>query len=277
MSQSKQVPEYIFKVKTKEAHVIKLLGELLSNTIHPKHAPFKINEQGIFLTQADPGEEQLIDICLNKENFQFYRCTKSLSFSVNSNILFKMLRSIKKKDSITLFITEAEPLKLGFCVEQADENPKTNTTICITYNRPEQYELPSNYDNPVIMTSKEFQKMKNLTSIAKTVKVTSKPGYIRFFCEGGHLLSRELVCGDENESPDCEPNIQNFTTNYITGLAKCAAASQNGNIYIFNSPTEPMKIKMRAGNLGDLTIYIKSKEMVEWEGDPPKETEQESE
>ena len=39
--------EYIFRAKTKEAFVIKLLGELLGNTI--KNAPINITDKGIHL------------------------------------------------------------------------------------------------------------------------------------------------------------------------------------------------------------------------------------
>ena len=36
-----------------------------------------------------------------------------------------MLKTIKKKDTITIFITEAEPLRLGITVEQATEKNKS--------------------------------------------------------------------------------------------------------------------------------------------------------
>lgn len=263
MSQSNQ--EYIFKVKTKEAFVIKLLGELLCNTT--SFAPFRINDQGIILTQTDEKEEQLIDIRLEKENFQYYKCNKNLNFNVNSKNLHILLKAIKKKDCVTLYITEAEPLKLGICVEQADENNKSVNTICINYSRPEEYSLPTGYDNPVIMSSKEFQKMKTLTAISKVLKVTSKPGYIKFFCDGGALYSRELILGDETEVEHVEPYIQHFSTHHITGLTKCAAAGVDGNINIYIHSSLPMKIKMRAGKLGYLTVYIKSHEMIDEEYD----------
>ena len=255
-------PDYIFKVKTKEAYVIKILGELLSNTI--KFAPIRVTERGISLTQSDAKMEQLIDIMLYKENFNHFKCAEPLSFIVNSTYLYKMLKSIKKKDSVSLYITREEPLKLCICVEKQDENNKTTTTIGITQNRPEIFTLPEGYENPVIMSTKEFQNMKNLHPIGRIVRVTSKPGYIKFFSDGGDLFSRDIVIGDENES-DSEPYIQHFNTNHLTGLTKCANASQSGNIQIFVQQALPLKIKMRAGNLGDLTILIKSREMIEWE------------
>lgn len=259
--------DYIFKVKTNEAYVIKILGELLSNTI--KYAPIKVTERGISLTQVTQTEnkmEQLIDIMLYKENFNQYqfKSAEPLSFIINSSYLYKMLKAIKKKDKVTLYITRDDPLKLGIAVEKQDENNITTTTIGITQNRPEVFTLPDGYENPVIMTTKEFQNMKNLHPIGKIVRVTAKPGYLKFFCDGGELFSRNIIVGDEDESQE-EPSIQHFNTHHLTGLTKCAGASQNGHIQIFVQPTLPLKIMMKAGNLGDLTVYIKSREMIEWE------------
>jgi DNA polymerase III sliding clamp (beta) subunit (PCNA family) len=263
--------DYIFKIKTKEAYVIKILGELLNNTI--QWAPLHVNEQGISLMQADDNFEQLIDLMLYKEHFPKYKCNKPLSFLVNSEYLYKMLKNIRKKNHVTLYVTRAEPNKLGISVESSEDNNQTITTIGITESRHEVFKRPQGYENPVIMSPKEFQNMKTLHTIGRTVRVTSKPGFIKFFCDGDQVCSRELVVGDESENRDAEPHIQHYNTNHLTGLTKCAGLAQQSNIQIYIQPALPMKIKMRAGSLGDLTIYIKSKEMLELEEEEVKEAE----
>ena len=52
--------------------------------------------------------------------------SKKIYIGINLNHFHKMLKSIKKKDSITLFINNdnEDELKLGICVEQSDENNK---------------------------------------------------------------------------------------------------------------------------------------------------------
>jgi proliferating cell nuclear antigen PCNA len=260
--------DFIFKAKTKEAFVIKILGELVSSIL--KFASFRINEKGIFLLQPDNLKHQMIEISLLKEYFASYKCSQSISFSVNASHLYKMLKAIKKKDGITLFISNDtdDDLKLGICVEQTDENNKVLTYIPINDTRIEDIEVPTNYENPIIMTSKEFQKLKNLHIISPVMVVTSKPEFIKFFCDGGSIYSRELVIGNENDEDNKHIDItykQTFWTQYITRLTKCAG--QSGNVQVFVHELNGMKIKMKAGGLGEVTIYIKSKEIIEDEED----------
>lgn len=262
---SEQPPaNYIFRAKTKDAFVIKVLSELLDNALI-KWAPFCIDSEGIHLKQADANNHQLICFTLKRNNFTGgYRCTKPLNFLVNSNLFYKMLKSIRKKEMITLYIKDDDTCKLGICVEASEENNKTNTHIRIIEHQPVVFREPEGYPNPTIVTNKEFQKMKNLHNISKNMQVTCPyPGLIKFFCDGQDVYQREVVLGSEQRQDDFkdeefEEYCQNFNTNYITGLTKCA--NQSPSVQIFVHKNLPLKIEMKAGTLGDLSVYIKSKE-----------------
>jgi proliferating cell nuclear antigen PCNA len=258
---------YIFKAKTKEAFVIKIIGELLANTL--RFSQFLINEKGIFLIQPDSKKEQLIDLALYKENFNIFKCSRPILFYVNSGNLYKMLKSIKKKDSVTMFIEENtdDNLKLGICVEQ-EENNRVTTFIRINYYQPEEFDIPTGYDSPIIMNNKEFHKLKNLHNFSKTLWVIAKADFIKFYCDGGDLYYREVTIGNENNEETINFNKEykySFNTSYITGLTKCAG--QSGNVQVFVHDDLPLKIKLKAGNLGDISIFIKSKEMIQDEAD----------
>ena len=254
---------YIFKAKTREAFVVKILGELLNNTL--SMSPFRINEKGIFLLQSDGKNHQMIDIALYRDRFMSYHCEYPINFNVNSSHLYKMLKNIRKKDGITLFITEQDTLKLGICVENEDNN-RVVTYIRITPTQLTTIDKPEEYENPIIMTSKEFQKMKTLHNLSQIMTVTYKPQYINFFCDAGELYSRSVSIGtNTNEEENSLEKVykQDFYTSYITSLTKCAG--QSGIVQVYVHEDYGMKIKMNAGNIGDITIYIKSKEMIDEE------------
>jgi proliferating cell nuclear antigen PCNA len=258
---------YIFKAKTREAFVVKILGELLNNTL--SMSPFRINDKGIFLLQSDGKNHQMIDISLFRDKFNDYVCSRPINFNVNSSHLYRMLKNIRKKDGITLFITEPEkpsdPLKLGICVEN-DENNKVVTYIRITPTQLTTIDKPEEYENPIIMTSKEFQKMKTLHNLSQVMTVSYKPQYINFFCDAGELYSRSVSIGNNSSEDDIKTEKQykqEYYTSYITSLTKCAG--QSGIVQVYVHEDCGMKIKMNAGNIGDITVYIKSKEMIDSE------------
>ena len=261
---------YLFRAKTKEsdAFVIKVLGELISNVV--KWAPFTVNEKGISLNQRDERNEQWIEVFLNKENFHVFKCDQPINFLVNSMTFYKMLKTIKKKDTINIFITADDPLRLGITVEQATEKNKVTTYIKISYNRPEDIQLGNDmmsYAKPLIISSKEFQKMKILHAISKEIKLFSNNGELKFLCDAGEIYSRELIINTEDDDEtDSLPNNyeQTYNTQCITQLTKCAGQSGN-TVHLFIQRELPLKIRMRSGNLGEMIIYIKSKEMLELE------------
>lgn len=265
-SSNTESTNYIFRAKTKEAYVIKVLSELIYN-MNMTWAPFRVDSDGVHLCQvshqAEAVNSQLIAFTLKREEFYQYKTTRPLAFLVSTGHFYRMLKSIKKKDTITLFIRDDDSCKLGICVETSDENNKTNTHIRITYNQPQIYKEPTGYPSPTIVSNKEFQKMKNLHNMAKEMEVTCPyPGLIKFFCDGNQICEREVVLGSENhddyKDDEVEEYKQTFNTNHITGLTKCA--NQSPTVQIFAHKDLPLKIKMKAGNLGELTVYVKSNE-----------------
>lgn len=262
---------YILKARTKEGFIIKVLGEYLSN--RHKYPCFHCSDKGIFLKATDPSSEVLDDLNLPKENFTTFKCPAPKSFMVNSSHFYKLLKSVKKKDSITLLIEESRPMELGVCVEQADETNKVTTYIKITYVHTDDFDLPTDYDQPIIISSKEFQKLKTLYPIGPDMQISIYDNsVIKFYCDNNHLFNREVVIGDDTDYQDKKTSqkpvyCHNFTTKHITLLTKCAGQSVPGNIQIFYHDKLPLHIKMRAGNLGVLSVYIKSKEIIEDEKD----------
>ena len=128
----------IFKAKSQEAYCIKILAELLSNNI--KTGCFVIDETGIYLCMMDSHRSILIDLFLKADNFSIYKFNnKKMHLGINLNHLHKMIKSVKKKDSIELFIDDKSPNDLAIKVI-----PKENNRITISYIKIQNVQ---NHDN----------------------------------------------------------------------------------------------------------------------------------
>ena len=90
----------IFKAKTGEAYHLKVLAELLTNNL--KTGCFELHKDGIALRQMDAHRRCLVDLNLQSENFSLYKYKRNsrMFVGINLNHFHKMLKSVKKKDSL---------------------------------------------------------------------------------------------------------------------------------------------------------------------------------
>ena len=258
----------IFKAKTNSAYTIKILAELLQNNI--KTACFEIDENGIKLCMMDHHRTILIQVSLNSENFTVYKFKSKhkLFLGINLNHLHKMLRSIKKKDSVCLFIKDENPTDLGIKVIPKENNRVTTSFIKIQGIQTIDIDIPEGYYKPIIVPSSEYQKMcKDMTHIGNSINVISKNFHIKFRCNAGGVMKRHVEFGeleDSDEDVDDNKNLeynQDFETEQLSRITKMSGLSSNIQIYTKNGL--PLLFKSSIGNLGDISIYIKSKDLID--------------
>ena len=269
----------IFNAKTSEAYHIKILAELLSNNL--KTGCFEINKDGFILRMMDNNRKTLIDLNLNSENFSLYRFTSKnkLYIGLNLNHFHKMLKSIKKKDSIQLYIDENENTDLAI-----KAIPKENTRITTSFIKIQNIQnididIPTGYGKAIIILSSEFQKMsKDMLTIGSSIKVSSTESQIKFISDSGGILKRTVQFGENDDDDENTKKLVSYTqeisTEQLSRITKIAGLSTN--MQIFSAPDLPLLFRSNVGSLGKISIYIKSKEQIEKEN-LPNETEYDSE
>lgn len=261
----------IFKCKTSEAFLIKILAELLQNNI--KTSCFVIDHRGIKLRMMDHHRKILIDITLDAESFSMYRfrADQPKSVGLNLNHFHKMLKTIKKKDSLQLFINDDFPTDLGIRVIPKENNRITTSTIKILNVQNLDIDLPGggSYGKPVIVPSSEYQKtIKDMNNIGNIINIVSKNFHIKFQSDAGGILKRKVEFGeledsdDDSEKEQVEYN-QDFYTEQLIRICKISGLSTN--LQMYTKENQPLLIRSSIGNIGKISIYIKSKEQLEQE------------
>jgi hypothetical protein len=207
----------------------------------------------------------LIDLMLNANNFQMYKFnSKRIYIGINLNHFHKMLKSIKKKDSIELFIDEDAPTDLGIRVIPKENNRVTTSYVKIQNVQNLDINIPTGYNKPIIVSSSEYQKLvKEMSSIGSTLKVLSKNYSIEFSCNAGGILKRTVQFGELDEADDDSTAKeseyeQEFVTDQLCRITKLSGLSSNMQIF----PGKPLLFSSSVGSLGKICIYIKSKEQI---------------
>lgn len=262
----------LFKAKTREGYALKVLAELLQNNI--KTACFEVDSKGIKLRMMDHHRTILIDLELDADSFSVYKYKgeETLFIGVNLTHFHKMLKSIKKRDSIQLFIEDSNPTDLGIKVIPKENNRVTTSYIKIQNIQNLDIDIPEGYGKPVIVPSGEFQKMcKGLTHISNTTNITSRGFLIRFSSDAGGVMKRSTEFGetedseseDEEKGEDDPEYSESFDTEQLTRITKLAGLGTTMQIYPKNE--NPLMFRSTVGSLGKISIYLKSKNMQEIE------------
>uniref|UniRef100_A0A6C0H3T5 Proliferating cell nuclear antigen PCNA N-terminal domain-containing protein n=1 Tax=viral metagenome TaxID=1070528 RepID=A0A6C0H3T5_9ZZZZ len=262
-----------FKCKTGEAYQIKILAELLTNNL--KHGCFDVTDDGITLRMFDQPRRTLVDMNLQAENFALYKFKSGDKFclGLNLNHFHKMLKSIKKKDSLQLFISSDTPNELGIKTIPKENTRVTTSGIKIQNIQNVDADVPLGYGKPVIVPSPDFQKMcKELSSIGSTnIRVKSRGFHIDFIADADGILKRKVRLGESDDSDDEETGDvavnsydATFTTDQFTRINKIAGLGST--MQIFPGTNElPLLFRSSVGSLGKISVYIKSKELLDKE------------
>lgn len=261
----------ILKAKSREGYSLKVLVELLQNNI--KNACFEVDKKGIRLKMMDHHKTILIDLELESDNFSLYRFNQDekLYLGINLTHFHKMLKPIKKRDSIELFIDSECPNELGIKVIPKENNRETTSTIKIQNMQNIDIALPEGYGKPVSVPSGEFQKMcKGLTHISNSVHISSKGFLIRFASDAGGVMKRYTQFGETEDSDDEKHSSESeleygddFDTEQLVRISKLAGLSHTLKIY--TKLDNPLLFKSAIGTLGHISIYLKSKALREIE------------
>lgn len=274
-----------FKAETGDAYHIKVLAEILANNL--KTGYFLISENGISLRMMDNPRNTLINLKLDSDKFTTYKfkpkekTKKNIHAGLNMNHLHKMLKTIKKKDTIQLIIDQKDMNELSIRTIPKETGARiTSSYIKIQETQNLDIDLPEGHKKPIIVMSSEFQKMcKDTLNMSTTVIVEAKNSHIKFTCDAEGVMKRTVEFGDiDSDEDDDEEDDgyyrQEFSSEHLSRITKISGLSTT--IQIFPSKTDIL-FRSSIGDLGKISVYIKSKEQIEREKMSGNESDEEQE
>lgn len=183
-----------------------------------------LGKKGIFIRKRDANNNIMFDVDLPRSKFRDYRCRKEMYVSLNLKHLQKMIRNVKKKDSMIIFLAKNNRKELGFAIrpESAAQKSNRSETAFVSIqieDSPEQLGLPEIcetddgvkdvYKYPMIIGATDFQKIKKLVALGREITVRmQKNNYISFYCGAG-IYSTMLEFGEIVNDPETDTEPEN--------------------------------------------------------------------
>lgn len=252
----------LFKAKTNEGYVIKILSELLHNNI--RLACLKIQSTGIYIRMMDSNRHVLIDIELPRPQFNMYELTvPELHLGVNVGHLFKMLKSIKKKDAVMFNIDDTEPDNLILTVFPKESK---RTVSAMIRTQPIQHisiPLPTGYEYPVNIGSSDFQQtIKDISYISESI-LFSMNNFSMYICSNSQdsIYTKRIQFGEEDDHTG-EKYSDAFYTEQFLRILKISSLSDSLQVFA-GSDEKPLRIRSNIGCLGTISVFIKSQRQIQ--------------
>lgn len=260
---------YLFYLKSRDGFVFKILSEFFASCM--MRCAFTIDKNGLSLLSTDNKKHRLFSVMMPRVKFRNFTFSKPFTFDVNSSHLHKIMKTIRKKDSLTMFIYEDAVTELNISVSQGVENIESTSTIKIQHVHPVNIDLIDYSDKSYVnCTGKDFQKIKNLSNIGKKTNITLNNKDVLFECDGSDVISKSIKIGEEDSENSTEKFIGKINvsaqTVYLSSLSKIASISSNVLIYICEN--SPIKITFDIPTVGDFNIFIKTDKMIDKEETP---------
>ena len=257
-----------FQAKCKNAYLIKLLAEILNNNL--KTGCFEFNKDGIYLKMMDTHKHILIDIVLPKEQFYLYNYEFNTPQHIGVNLchLYKMIKTVKKKDIIEIFIDSEDLTDLGIKVTSKNSTRTSCSFIKIQSIQNLEIEIPNDYSYTYLVPSSNFGKMcKEMHSIDSKINITATKYKIIFKTDAGGIMKKHIEFGEDPDIKNVSIKTVVFNKTYKTEQLNriCKISGFATDMHICIDDDMPLLLKSSIGDLGTISIYIKDNQQIEKE------------
>lgn len=272
----------IFDAKWHDGQIFQVLVKVLKKTV--KQVTLQISDTGISLNAASAGENVVIDASFPRDKFALYTYVNAepIHIAIKLKNVFKILRTMKKRDSLRFFIDNLCMERFHIVIEQpvadikssrrvnsanvppqqsVDTAPILSTSILYT-SMVQQVELlfSDAYTNaPVVIPTSEFNRairdLKEIHEDEFTLVVRDRSIMLRASVE--NVYSREIVFGDLRDVTPITHRA-NYSVDFFTNLNKINGLGDT--LTFFAGSDSRLKLEVGVGAMGAMSVYIRSRE-----------------
>ena len=94
----------IVEIKTVQSNAIRILFEALKDILTDVNLQF--SDEGIKIISMDGSKQAVINLKLDASKFEKFYCKSPMRAGLNMTSLYKIIKSVKNSDIITMYITE---------------------------------------------------------------------------------------------------------------------------------------------------------------------------
>jgi proliferating cell nuclear antigen len=263
----------VFELKTIQTSVIKTMIDALKEILTDANIEFHPGDSNaedenargsIKIITMDPTQTVLVHLKLDGKYFEYYRCSRRTIIGVSMLNLNKLIKTMTNNDTLTLFLAENDPNKLGILIENSDKNSVTMFKMNLMDLPQDRVNIPNQeFENVITMPSVDFQKIiRDMSNLSETIEIQNIGSRLHFSCKG-EFADQETILTENggvsfsNNTEKSEVIQGYYNLKYLVLFTKCTNLSNNITIFMKND--FPLIIQYKVGSLGNLKLALAPK------------------
>lgn len=263
---------YIVEAKTVQTGAIRTLKEALKCILVEMSLIF--DNEGIKMIAMDTSKTILVHMKLYADKFEkfvYKYNAKQFIIGVNTEHLYRIVKTATNDDTITFYIDESDIGTLGILLENSEKKQVTRYKLSLIDTDVQDLKLPeTEFSTHVTMPSTDFQKIcRDMTLLgAKTVEIKNVAPTLTFTCKGS-FASRTTVMGEEDSEISIQKSssktagseagvptitVGNFSLPTLVLFTKCTNLCNNLEIQMKNDWF--LMIRYVIANLGEIKLCL---------------------
>jgi proliferating cell nuclear antigen len=223
------------------------------------------DKDGIRMVAMDNTRTVLVHLRLYADKFEKFTYNHSnpkFVIGVNTDHLYRIVRTATNDDTLTLYVDSDDPNSLGILMENGEKKRVDRYKLNLLDRDEPDLHLPdTEFATRITMPSLDFQKIcRDMTLLsAKTVEITNVGNTLTFSCKG-HFASRTTVLGDDESNFSIQKKANeeiingNFSLPHLVLFTKCTNLCNNLELHMKNSWF--LMIRYVVANLGETKLCL---------------------
>ena len=218
---------------------------------------------GMRIMAIDSTRTVLIYLKLDSINFTEYLCNKEkLTLGVNMSYFHKLIKSMEKDDTLSLFVDKDDINHLGIRIENPEKRSITNFKMNLMDLDEDELTIPPTiFQSRIVISSSEFHKIcREMHGIAEYVEIKCANDQLMFTCKGDYA-ERETVLRESEDGINVTYNTDElqivqgiYELKHLVLFGKCTTLCNDIEIYMKNN--YPLVIKYTVATLGRLLLCL---------------------
>ena len=245
----------IIEIKTVQSNAIRILFEALKDILTDVNLQF--SNEGIKIISMDGSKQAVVNLRLEASKFEKFYCKNPMHAGLNMTSLYKIIKSVKNSDIISMYINENNTTKLNIEIENKEKKTNILTVLKLLDIDEDILDIPNiEFDTVKTMPSNDFQSyVRELSIITNKIKLESYNN--TFYMSGeGDFAETKIVIGDSNNIElQNEHNASGiFYIKYLLLFTKSTNLCTTVEIYLKNK--FPLILVYNVANLGKLQYCL---------------------